>query len=127
MKRFLKFAFAAILAVGTIATVFAFTSKEAVPAKKLATVSFLYTGPRPATAASATNPANWTAGTPSPVLPFQVLHAISFDDATYPLDANGKPDFASQPTLTSTVSANATNPSAHGTTINGITFYFSQS
>lgn len=125
MKRFLKFAFAAILAVGTIATVFAFSSKEKAPVKTLATVYFDYTGATPPSATTSIDPANWTQVTSLPPSGGGVLNGLTFDNVTYPL-VGGKPNFAGQTALRNYVSSNYNNLLVNGVTdpATGITNYF---
>lgn len=117
----LKVLFATLAVATLIVGAFAFSS-----VKKFDVKVFQYTGTRPATASTVVDPNNWTlVSSPSYVAPAEVIAAIEFNDATYPL-VNNKPDFAGQSTLNNTVSGNYSDASKHLQTINSIKFYFTE-
>jgi hypothetical protein len=119
----LKVLFATLAIATVIVGAFAFTTSSN---KKFDMKVFQYTGTRPATASLVVDPNNWTlVGSPSYVAPAEVIAAIEFDDATYPL-VSDKPDFAGQSTLSSTVSGNYNDATKHLQTINSIKFYFTE-
>jgi len=134
MKR-LK-VFASLLALtGLVIASFAFTSKS-YHSKVVNIVCFKYTGPISSTAplrpdaTDIVNKANWTNlnkvepnNTDCPT-PRQVICAICFDTDIYPLDANGKPPFASGSTFSNTVLAHYNVVTDQGLMFNSITFYF---
>jgi hypothetical protein len=118
----IKVVFAVLAIVAISAGVFAFSKRSS---NKFSTHVFQYSGPRPVTASSALDPNNWpSTSSPSYTSPAEILSAIEFDDATYPL-VNNRPDFAGQSTLSTTVMENYGDATKHLQTINGVKFYFS--
>lgn len=96
--------------------------KEAKENKKFATVTFIYTGPQPATTSDLEDPDNWTTGDPTVLCPSgtNVLCGISFDTGTYPLGGT-KPSVTF---LTNQVAVHyLDSPGSHTFTVNGVTYY----
>jgi len=131
MKR-LKIFVAAILLTIFLTSSLAFINRS-YHDKAFVTKCFIYVGPtscippiRP-TSSDMQNKNNWVeviGGTVNCPPPRQTICAICFDDATYPLDPNGKPPFVAGSTFTNTVLAHYNSPADHDLTFNGIRFLY---
>lgn len=118
MKNF-KIALLALLIVGSIGTLFAFTKSNFVD------VDFYFDPSVTQTDITIVDPGNWQSTpytSPSCPTPLQKLCYVTFNTTQYPL-VNGKPDFTNT-TFANTIKAHRSTPADEGQTFNGITFHY---